>query len=135
MVRKHSLSDPSFQGSFQFSAGTSGSSLRSHLDTEHKVEYLRVHLAKGWKNELPSIKAAKSVATVSNSGSEVQPCVPFTWQSLVDHLVDFIIADDQVSTFCRCLYHADVFPLVDQRCRTSSVPQTSSSLAAGASGQ
>ena len=135
MVRKRSLSDPSFRGNFQFSAGTSNSSLRCHLDSKHKDEYLLLHLAKGWKNELASMKTTISIASLSNPGSEVQPRVPFSRRSLLDHLLDFIIADDQVGALRCCLYHADFFPSVDKRCRMCRVLQTSSSLMAGASGQ
>jgi hypothetical protein len=79
-------------------------------------EYLCLRKVKGWKNKLPSMKVTESVALVSNPGSEVQLLVPFTQRSLVKHIVDFIIADDQVSTLSCRPYFADFFPLVNQRC-------------------
>src|SRR3984893_7970922 len=67
-------------------------------------------LEKGWKTLLPSVKVADSIDTVSNPGSKVQPCVPFSRGPVSDHLVDFIVVNDPVGTLCCGLYHADFFP-------------------------
>jgi len=98
MVRKRALSDPSYRVNFQFSASTSTSTLRVHLDHEHKDEYLRLHLARGWTTVLPSMKATDNADTVPNPGSKAQSRVPFSQEAFLEHLVNFIIASDQVGT-------------------------------------
>jgi hypothetical protein len=100
MTRKQSEESPgSLQASFRFSPKTSNTTLQKHLDFDHRAEYLRLHKAKGWNSQLDSMKAASTVPTPV---SEAQSLAPFSQKSLLDHLRDFIIADDQVGKL-RCL--------------------------------
>ncbi|KAI0293994.1 hypothetical protein BC826DRAFT_362364 [Russula brevipes] len=93
--QKRALSDPSYRVNFQFSASTSTSTLRVHLDHEHKDEYLRLHLARGWTTVLPSMKATDNADTVPNPGSKAQSPAPFSQEAFLEHLVNFIVASDQ----------------------------------------
>ncbi|KAI0281889.1 hypothetical protein BC826DRAFT_974463 [Russula brevipes] len=112
VISEHSKSNPgAFHINFQFSAKTSNSPLRGHLDSTHRVEYLRLHKERGWKSQLKSMKDAEMESTpVSEVPSDV-----FSLETFLDHLVKFIVADDQVSTLRCHLYHADFSPLVDLR--------------------
>jgi hypothetical protein len=102
MTRKRSEESPgSVDVSFRFSSTTSNTTLRKHLDTpQHIDEYLRLHKARGWTSQLDSMK--KAAGTVPTPVSEAQSLAPFSQKSFLDHLRDFIIADDQVGTL-RCL--------------------------------
>jgi hypothetical protein len=101
MTRKRSKESPgSSHVSFRFSPNTSNTTLRKHLDAKHIDEYLRLHKARGWDSQLDSMK--KAASTVPTPVSEGQSVVPFSEKSFLDHLRDFIIADDQVGTL-RCL--------------------------------
>jgi len=76
-----------------------GSSLRVHLDNEHREEYLRHCKEKGWKNQLPSTKAAAKAVATSLAGSQDpdrRPRQPFSSASFMQHLIGFVVADDQV---------------------------------------
>ncbi|KAI0290316.1 hypothetical protein BC826DRAFT_970521 [Russula brevipes] len=112
VISEHSKSNPGgFHINFQFSAKTANSTLRVHLDRNHKVEYLRLHKERGWKSQLKSMEDAETESTpVSEVPSDV-----FSLETFLDHLVRFIVADDQVSTLRCHLYHADFSPLVDLR--------------------
>jgi len=99
VISKLSQSNPEgFHTNFRFSNKTSNSTLWEHLGGNHKDEYLRLHKARGWTSQLESMKLAGTVpAPVSEAA-----LAPFSQKSFLDHLWDFIIADDQVSTL-RCL--------------------------------
>jgi hypothetical protein len=99
MTRKRSEESPgSVTISFRFSPNTSNTTLRKHLDLkQHRDEYLRLHKERGWNSQLDSMKAAGTVPT-----PEAPSLAPFSQMSFLDHLRDFIIADDQVGTL-RCL--------------------------------
>jgi hypothetical protein len=89
--------------------------LRIHLE-KHMDEYLCVCEARGWKCQLKSVKEADTEATPV---SEARPHVPFTPKGLLDLIVNFIIANDHVSTLRCHLYHADFSPLGDLPCGKS----------------
>ena len=82
--------------SSSYSATTSNTTLRHHLDKVHKNEYLRISSTKGWKTQLPSSRATSEAPSDSQSGSNGQFRTPFSAKALLNHLVEFIIADDQV---------------------------------------
>jgi hypothetical protein len=113
------------------------SSLRVHLENKHKVEYLRLCREEGWRNQLPTaVKAAKASLAASRSqdpsGRHDVQRQPFSQHTFIQHLINFIVADDQVSCIalsfsCRLLY---IFP-VYQRHRVSRIPQTPISSATG----
>jgi hypothetical protein len=78
---------------------TGYSSLRVHLEKVHKEEYLRLCKEKGWKNQLPTeVKARKAacLAASQSLGQGVHPRQPYSQEALLKHLINFIVADDQV---------------------------------------
>ncbi|KAI0300175.1 hypothetical protein BC826DRAFT_966612 [Russula brevipes] len=107
------LNPESFRTNFRFSGKTSNSTLRKHLGSHHKDELLRLREARGWKSPLPD--NMNQANTESTPVSEARRHMDFCQKSFLNHLVDFIVADDQVSTLRCHLYHADFSPLVDPR--------------------
>jgi hypothetical protein len=86
----------------EYLQGTSNSGLRVHLEAFHHDEYVRVCQEKGWDNQLPSYK--KTHATSASTTSAGQIHMPFSTKAFLEHLVNFIVADDQVS------YHIPFLP-------------------------
>ena len=82
--------------SSSYSATTSNTTLCHHLDTVHKNEYLCISSTKGWNTQLPSSRATSEAPSDSQSGSNRQFQTPFSAKALLNHLVEFIVADDQV---------------------------------------
>jgi len=84
---------------YGYSAGSSSSTLRYHLDRFHKVEYLALTEEKGWTTLLPSVKKAIQEAeeAIINSQEALLPRVPFSVEGALDHIVKFIVAHDQAS--------------------------------------
>jgi hypothetical protein len=83
---------------YTYSAKTSTSTLRVHLDKHHRKEYLRLCEEKGWKNQLPSSKSGGGVNSETPQASQSQPRTKFTQEGFLEHLVKFIVATNQVST-------------------------------------
>jgi hypothetical protein len=80
----------------EYSEGTSTSGLRVHLETFHLDEYLRVCREKGWGNQLPSHKKSQAASTSTSAAAQFR--MPFSAKAFLEHLVNFIVADDQVSS-------------------------------------
>ena len=93
LVRDRSESDPTLR--YSYSLNTSNTSLWNHLDSRHREKYLQACEDNNWKNQLPSAK--KSVNLERPPGLPVHIRIPFSQKALLDHLVSFIVADDQVS--------------------------------------
>jgi hypothetical protein len=85
-----------------FAPSSSNTTLQAHMEREHKEDYIWVCLQKGWKNQLPSMKF-KSEAGMEPADAGGQSCPAFSPKAFVRHLINFIIADDQVSKLC--LHH------------------------------
>jgi hypothetical protein len=79
---------------WQYSENTTTTGLRRHLVTYHRTIYLETCLAKGWTAYAAKLESADGDPVDSGPG---RPLVPFTQKGLVDHLLKFIVADDQVS--------------------------------------
>ena len=78
-----------------FSASMGNSSLRSHLESVHKTEYLCLCAVKGWAIMLPKMrKDAKSVNLGTGSGGVPRPA--FSQSQFLKCIVNFIVANDQV---------------------------------------
>jgi len=77
------------------------------MEREHREDYTKVCLEKGWKNQLPSAKFESEAGTEppTDAGGQHRPA--FSQKTFRRHLVDFIIADDQVSK----LYHHPLLSL------------------------
>jgi hypothetical protein len=86
-----------------FAPSSSNTTLQAHLEQEHKEDYTRLCLQKGWKNQLPSTKFESEAGTEPAVGAGGQSHPAFSSKAFVRHLVNFIIADDQVSKLC--LHH------------------------------
>ena len=81
---------------WSFSVNTGNSSLRSHLESIHKTEYLHLCVVKGWAIMLPKMrKDAGSVNQGTDSGGSV-PHPAFLQSLFLKCIVNFIVADDQV---------------------------------------
>lgn len=75
---------------------TATGTLRNHLNKCHRVEYDRLCAQNGWKNHLAEAdlqKAAKEKAIIQVAKRE-----PFNVDGLLNRIVKFIVADDQVSS-------------------------------------
>jgi len=77
------------------------------MEWEHREDYTKVCLEKGWKNQLPSANFESEAGTEppADAGGQHRPA--FSQKTFRQHLVDFIIADDQVSK----LYHHPLLSL------------------------
>lgn len=76
---------------------TASGTLRNHLDKSHRAEYDRLCAQNGWKNYLAEAdiqKAAKAKEVIQVAKRE-----SFTMDGLLNRLVRFIVADDQVSNY------------------------------------
>jgi hypothetical protein len=109
---------------FQYSPNTGTSALRGHIDHHHILEYLALAEANKWQVWLESVKAtmargytlneiwealaeggalallpprhSEASSTNSANPSDRPSIPPFSLEELHDHLVAFIVADDQV---------------------------------------
>jgi len=84
--------------------------LQVHLDKEHHEEYIWVYEENGWKNQLLLCKkpAEGSVNSGQMLGLQTQFHIPWSWQTFLEYLVDFIVMSDQVSMpLCDCIYQAN----------------------------
>lgn len=87
-----------------YSYTTANSNLRNHLEAEHKEEYLRVCEEKGWEMQLPKLKLQRLNAAAADSfGDRSEPSrSTFTKELFLQHLINFITADDQVHYLTMC---------------------------------
>jgi hypothetical protein len=71
--------------------------LRPHIELHHVVLYTQLAKAHGWKIQLPGLMRSQSALT-DNAASPAnsQREDKFSQRSFHEHLVNFIVADDQV---------------------------------------
>ena len=68
--------------------------LRKHLTNEHPATYDKAIVDNGWNYRFSSdVKSGKSNAIEPQTRS----LPPFTQSSFIDHIIHFVVADDQVS--------------------------------------
>jgi hypothetical protein len=84
---------------YEISPSSSNTTLRGHLQREHKEDYIRVCLERGWKNQLPSAKFESEAGSERSAGTG-QFCTTFSSKAFMEHLINFIVADDQVIKPC-----------------------------------
>jgi hypothetical protein len=87
---------------YQFATSTSNSTLRGHLQKYHDDEYTRLKQERGWQGKLPRMQALElsrqsTLDSVVQAGVENR--VKYSKPALLRHLIDFIVADDQVCSF------------------------------------
>jgi hypothetical protein len=81
---------------YKYSWRTATSGLRSHLERFHKEEYLRIGKEKGWVIQLASLKSLSLSQQVNSAANDLPPQIMFSPDAVTDHLVRFIVANDQV---------------------------------------
>jgi hypothetical protein len=93
---------------YMYEIGTGYQNLRKHLASQHAAAYDSAILENNWNYRLSS--EVKSGRSKDNSKHSIPP---FTQASFIDHLIRFVVADDQVSTafsitnLCPHLYLVD----------------------------
>jgi len=81
---------------YSYSKTTSTTCLRPHIENYHLKLYLLLAQKHGWKHSLPGlVSQARSKAASDASGSRVRRG-EFTEERFHEHLINFIVADDQV---------------------------------------
>lgn len=82
---------------YYYSMKTGNSGLRLHLDSYHHEMYIDLSIKGSWANQLPSQKDLVKVAHQQAEMAalvQARPC--YSKEVFYEHLVAFIIADDQV---------------------------------------
>src|ERR1700729_331615 len=95
--RKSHMADANLtkEVNWSFSPNTGNSSLRSHLESVHKVEYLHLCAQNGWAVMLPKMrKEGSNNQDTGDGGGRQRPA--FSQGQLLKSIVNFIVADDQV---------------------------------------
>jgi hypothetical protein len=106
--RKAKEADPASWPSkihYEYSPNTSNTSLRPHIQKHHLDLFLRLAKEKGWTIQLPGlVSQSRSQAANEAAASQVRQPEKFDEKTFHQHLVNFIIADDQVH-ICSSLFH------------------------------
>lgn len=76
---------------------TATGTLRNHLGKSHREEYDRKCAEGGWKNHLA--EADKQKAAKNKGAMQVAKREAFSMDGLLNRIVKFIVADDQVILF------------------------------------
>ncbi|KIL54933.1 hypothetical protein M378DRAFT_182369 [Amanita muscaria Koide BX008] len=85
---------------WQYSENTTTGGLRRHLVTHHRATYLDTCQKNNWTVYIAKLASTEGGDSVE-SGFE-RPLIPFTQKGLVDHLIKFIVADDQSIYVVEC---------------------------------
>lgn len=76
-----------------YAASSSNTTLRVHLDKQHRDEYIRICKQNKWEIKITSAR--------KEQGNAVSPLdaarTPFSKLAFIEHLVRFVVANDQVS--------------------------------------
>jgi len=100
ILREAREADPSKWSSsiyYEYSQKTSTTSLRPHIEKYHLEPYLILAKENGWKILLPRlISQARSQATNEATTSWGERSIKFDENTFHQHLLNFIIADNQV---------------------------------------
>ena len=83
---------------FRFSPQTANATLQNHLKKFHAEEYLQLSSEGKWSNQLPNMR--QDGATEASIGQQAMqdnhPRPAFTRKTFLTHIINFIVADDQV---------------------------------------
>lgn len=96
---------------FTFSPSTGNSTLRSHLEKLHTDEYERVCAANGMTTKRARMEQLTTDASLGPPGNLDGPPRPqFTRQTFLRHIINFVVADDQVCLNICETYSAYLLP-------------------------
>ena len=120
ICRKINATDPKWEVT-TYSQSTSTSPLRSHLRVKHLDVFQRAILEHGWE-----VSQAQSQARCEATASQLAQQDEFTERSFHKHILDFVIADDQVRPHLSSFYvhYAHVESQVCERHRTFRIQET-----------
>lgn len=85
---------------FKYSSKTATSGLRSHLERFHKEEYILLGKERGWVMQLASLKSQQGQSTTGPGSAINLPKILFSSDAVTNHLIRFIVANDQV----KCIF-------------------------------
>jgi hypothetical protein len=101
MLRKTKEAEPAQWKSnirFEYSTKTSNTSLRPHIERHHLDLFLQLAKENGWKVLLPGlVSQARSEATSAAASVSAERRGQFDESTFHQYLLNFIVADDQVS--------------------------------------
>lgn len=80
---------------FDYSPSTSTSTLCKHMMKKHEQQFLQACINFNW--DIPQVQT--DVNTDPVSSASVPGREPFSSEALLKHIVNFVVADDQVSLF------------------------------------
>lgn len=120
---KPNLFPPSVK--FDYSSSTSTSTLRKHLMKKHEKEFVEACVKFNW--DVPQPQSDGNMGPISSAplpGRE-----PFSSEALLKHIINFIIADDQVSSGLYIQLFITLISLSSghQCCRVPGISPTSTS--------
>jgi hypothetical protein len=95
---------------YTFAGKTSTTSLRPHLAARHRELYMELKEKHGWSTNLPG-EASQATTAVTQDGQ----IDAFNEQTFHLYLLNFIVANDQVSAFCFRLLMMLIFALLPSR--------------------
>lgn len=92
---------------FTFSSTTGNSTLRKHLVKAHEDEYEQFCAANGMTTQRARMEQLTADASTGPPGDpDGRPRAQFSRQTFLHHIVNFVVADDQV-----CLNVCDTYPV------------------------
>ena len=94
---------PDGVANFIYGPKTGNSNLRRHLYNEHGEEYDKVILQHKWGYKLSTESHSASTQNACNQGDRNVPS--FSLVAFLEHLVHFVVADDQVSPDNLIFFH------------------------------
>jgi len=81
---------------FSFSVNTANATLHGHLEKHHADEYMQVCKDNGWKILLPKMWQMTEASTGPPSEPGFHTHSEFSRQMFLQHIINFVVADDQV---------------------------------------
>ncbi|EDR08984.1 uncharacterized protein LACBIDRAFT_296634 [Laccaria bicolor S238N-H82] len=107
------------QGAGSFSASTSNGPLRNHLLSRHKDPYLQKCLEMRWK--VPALASETGTASAPPEHGTHRP--PFSQEALIQHLLNFIVADDQSINVVECPEFRQLLLLLREDLEDKDIPR------------
>ncbi|OBZ73092.1 Zinc finger BED domain-containing protein 4 [Grifola frondosa] len=109
---------------FDYSPSTSRTGLQVYLENHHEEEYIESCQKFGWKMQLRRQRVREAAqATSAPDGSEPSNCMPFTAQSFIRHIINFIVADDQSINVVECREFCDLLLHLRDELHETDIPR------------